>query len=235
MLKIAPDVFLLGHVRGANTFLLAGGGELTLVDSGMGGNAQTVTAQIQEAGFSLSALRTVVLTHAHTDHIGSAAEIARRSGAKILAHRLEVPYIEGRARLPAGSALQRIFLRFADAAMRPRIPLRVDRPLEDGDRIEAPGMRIVFLPGHTPGSIGLYQPERKLLICGDALFNLNPLTGRAGLQAPPAMLSSDAAQALETARRLANLPLEILCCGHGQPILHDAGEQVREFSVHSTN
>ena len=93
---------------------------------------------------------------------------------------------------------------------------------------------MIHTPGHTPGSICLYQPEARVLFCGDLLFNRQPLTGKGGLRFSVPWFSVDPVQARESVRGLLEVPVEVLCCGHGEPILEDAGRTVRELlSTHA--
>jgi glyoxylase-like metal-dependent hydrolase (beta-lactamase superfamily II) len=215
-------------LRGGSVYLLASGEGLTLVDSGVIGDGDRIVAQLEQAGHAPSDVHTVVLTHAHGDHTGTAAELARRTSARIVAHRDEVPYIEQTGALPAASTAQRLMLWLADRVMYRLAPCRVDRVVKDGDVLDAlGGTRVIHMPGHTPGSIGLYQPERRILFCGDALFNANPMTGRPGLRLPPRFISVDSAQACDSVRRLSEMDVQVLCCGHGEPILDRATERMR--------
>ena len=107
-----------------------------------------------------------------------------------------------------------------------RSPCKVSRPLQDREVIEAPGgLQVLHAPGHTPGSIALYQPERRILFCGDVFFNKNPMTGKEGLQLSLPLFTLDMRQARESARKLAALPVEVLCFGHGEPISEGANEK----------
>jgi len=107
-------------------------------------------------------------------------------------------------------------------------PCTIGRSLEDGDVIEAlGGLQVIHTPGHTPGSICLYDPQRRALLCGDTLFNKNPMTGKEELQLSIPLLTWDRAQVLESIRKLSTLPVEVLCCGHGQPIRQGGGERIR--------
>jgi glyoxylase-like metal-dependent hydrolase (beta-lactamase superfamily II) len=230
MRQIVPGVYLIEGLRGssANVYLLASGEELTLVDSGLPGAADQITAQLEEKGYLLFNLQTIVLTHSHADHTGGAAELALRSGAQITAHQDEVPYIEQTAVLPFGSLLKRLSNWLGDRVLFRRAPCKVDRALQDGDVIETlGGLQVIHTPGHTPGSVALYQPEWRILFCGDAFFNRNPLTGKKGLQLSIPLFTLDVAQMRESARRLAALPVEVLCFGHGEPILRGAGDRLR--------
>jgi glyoxylase-like metal-dependent hydrolase (beta-lactamase superfamily II) len=225
MRQVVPDVYLMEGLRGANVYLL-GGEELTLVDSGMAGDADAIAAQLEGAGDALSQVRRMVLTHAHADHAGGAAELARRSGARVLAHRAEVPYIEQTESLPASSPLRRLLNWFSSRVFSGS-PCQVDQPLVDGDTIEAlGGIQVIHAPGHTPGSIALYASERQILFCGDVLFNAHPVTGSPGLRFPLSAVTVDDAQARESACKLSALAIQVLCCGHGEPILDGANEQI---------
>ncbi len=226
MREIVTDVYVLDGVRGCNVYLLGSGEELTLIDTGMPGQAGTILSQLREMGFVPSDLRTIVLTHGHPDHVGSAKALAARCGARILAHRDEVPYIEGARPMPAASALSRLMYWLTALWLR-STAVSVDGALLDAQMVHAlGGLQVCHAPGHTPGSISLYQPERGLVFCGDALFNRNPMTGRRGLQLPLASVSADMAQARASARLLADLAIEMLLPGHGEPVSGDVPDRI---------
>lgn len=230
MREVIPDVYVLEGVLGSNVYVLVSGSGHTLVDTGAAGQADRILTQLEAAGLRSSDLQSIVLTHWHGDHAGSAAELAHRCGAQVLAHQDEVPYIEKTSPLPTDSTIKRLMNWLGDAIVLRRSPCHVDRPLKDGDVIEAlGGMRVIHTPGHSPGSLCLYQPELQILFCGDALFNIHPITHRRGLGLHMRLLTLDNAQARDTARKLSRLAVEVLCCGHGEPILAGAGEKMRAF------
>lgn len=132
-------------------------GEAVLIDAPDGVWAQ-VEPILAKEGCRLSALW---LTHGHWDHTQGAAEVARRSGAPILAHRADRPMIE------------------TPEVMRPLIipglvvePAKVDRWLEDGEALDAMGetVRVSHVPGHAPGSLMFHFPRAASAFVGDALF-----------------------------------------------------------------
>jgi len=226
MREMAPDVYMLDGVRGCNVYLLGSDEELTLIDTGMPGQAGAILSELREMGFVPPDLRTIVLTHGHLDHVGSAEALVARCGARILAHRDDVPYIQGIKPMPAASALSRLMYR-ATALMLRSAALPVDGALLDAQMVHAlGGLQVCHTPGHTPGSVSLYQPERGLLFCGDALFNRNPLTGRRGLQLPLAFVSADLMRARAAARLLADLTIETLLPGHGEPVSDSVSERI---------
>ena len=228
MRQVLPDIYLIEGLHVAHVYVLASEDGLTLIDSGTPGEADKIVKQIEEAGCALSGIRAIVMTHAHSDHTGCMAELARRSGAQVLAHRDEVDYIERTASLPYKAFMQRLMFGLSERVLSRFEPGKVDRPLQDGDVVEAlGGLQVIHVPGHTPGSIALYQPERRVLFCGDAIFNQLPIGGKQGVRFPPAIVCVDSPQAQASARELAALPAEVVCFGHGEPILEGAGEKMR--------
>lgn len=230
MREVVQDVHLMEGLRGASVYLLISREGLTLVDSGLAGEADRIVAQLESAGYTLSALCHIVLTHWHGDHVGNAAALARRSGAQVIAHRLEAPLIEQTQAVPSASLAQRLLNLLGDAVLLRRAPCKVDRLAEDGEVLEAlGGTHVLHSPGHSPGSICLYQPERRILFCGDVLFNQHPITRRRGLGRYMRSLTLNNVQAREAVGKLPTAALEVLCCGHGEPIVGGAGEQIERL------
>jgi hydroxyacylglutathione hydrolase len=142
-----------------NAYLLtdASGGRAVLIDAPEGIWSQ-VEPILEKEGCRLTGLW---LTHGHWDHIQGAAEVARESGAPILAHKADRPMIE------------------TPEVMRPLMipglrvePSKVTRWLEDGETLDALGEKVTVchVPGHAPGSLLFYFPRAAAAFVGDALF-----------------------------------------------------------------
>ena len=127
-----------------------------LIDSGVPRSTQTIILPALRAlGFDPQDLAVVVNTHSHHDHAGSNVQVREATDCQIWIHRDDAPAIE----------------RGSSFGEEPVLPHRADRVLEEGETIRLAGRDydVVHLPGHSPGSIGLYDRERKRFFCGDAL------------------------------------------------------------------
>ncbi len=139
---------------------------LTLIDTGFPGRANKILKYIKKIGRNESELELIILTHHHIDHRGSARKLKQLTHTKIAAHKEDVPYIEGR-KFSSEDALtieSKITFLMADIFFR-KENVEVDIELEDGDVIS--DLEIIHTPGHTKGSICLYDKAEKLIFTGD--------------------------------------------------------------------
>jgi len=195
------------------------GDRITLIDAGIADRVDTALESFRTTGRTVNDVRQIILTHCHKDHTGLVAEMKRRSGAIALAHALDAPMIGGREEV-AGPFLtdsERRVMEQISAGMPDSDPADVDQELSDGDEIEIAGenARVVHLPGHTPGSIGVFMPKSRILFTGDAAASLS---GRP----VPGYFNIEPAQARRSFASLTDLDFEIACFGHGPPLLKDA-------------
>ena len=181
-----------------SAYVLARGGQAVVVDTGVGGSAGAIEDSLAEIGLDWSSVGHLILTHRHDDHAGSAPEIMDAAP--------ELAAYAGAEDIPAISV--------------PR-PLN---PVGDGDRVF--DLQIVTTPGHTPGSISVYDAVSGLLVAGDALRTEG---GRPGL--PGGQFTENMDEAIQSVAKLAELGFETLLVGHGDPIESGASAAVAELAA----
>jgi len=229
-MKIAEGVHKVDGTRMGHAYLVEGAERLALIDTGLAGSADAVLRAVSGLGRKPDDLREIVLTHWHTDHMGSLAELAERTSAQVCVHAADAAVVRGEQPMPevkTGGILGWVASRVSGMMMgKPPRPSRVDRELQDGDELEVGDLKVVHTPGHTAGHIALHMPSKRVLLVGDALFNLPAL----GLRPPMAMVSVDTAQAKESIRKLAGLECDIVCFGHGRALTREAATRLRRFA-----
>jgi glyoxylase-like metal-dependent hydrolase (beta-lactamase superfamily II) len=198
----------------------------TLVDTGLPGQLDAIATALADAGVRVPDLKQIILTHQDIDHVGSLHDLVQASGARVLAHAVETPYIDGSA--PPRFARPEIL------AQRPELravaeqfqPTPIDEQLQDGTRLDlAGGVLVISTPGHTPGHMCLYHERTRTLIAGDAL------TASDGqLMGPNEGATPDMPTASQSVRKLAELDVQTIICYHGGVVTADARKQLQRVA-----
>lgn len=225
-MKVAPGVTLI-HTRIGQSLLLEGP-PVTLIDTGAPGSLPRILKALKRIGFSAESVHQIVITHSHSDHIGTAAELRALSGARVLIHIRDDGVATGRIPpyppMPRGISgfLGKPFVQqFARMSAFP--PVEIDGYLDDGDTID-PGIQVIGTPGHTPGHVSIYLPDHRLLHAGDALVNIM------GVRPPLAITNQDRNGVHDSIVRLADEPFRRLTFGHGAPLFRGARNRVARLA-----
>lgn len=212
-----------GHVH---AFLLDDGNGLTLIDTMYDDDARHVLAELKAIGRTPADIKHIILTHAHKSHVGGVAAVKKASGAPVYAHDWEVDIIAGRRKAARVSkiprkplAVYKLQLGLA-LGLGKHAPCEVDHRLKAGSRVGP--LEVVETPGHTPGSLSFWWPERRALFAGDVIATWPEF--EAGW--PGLTLDND--RNLRSVHQLTDFGnAEILCVGHGEPISEGAAARIK--------
>jgi len=201
-----------------NAYLISDDDGLTLVDSGVTGQARTILKGIAEAGRGPSDLGHILITHHHSDHTGSLGALVEATGAKAYVHALDAPITRGDAPVARPNPKSRLGMVLGPLIMRlqpTRLPpVVIEHEVSDGEELQmAGGVKAIHTPGHTAGHVSYHWPRAGgVLFAGDAAANfmgLGPPVGMGGL------FTDDVVQANASFRKLAELEFDTACFGHG--------------------
>ncbi len=199
--RIAEGVFLVGGSGlsdGADCLVYALDlGELVLIDCGAGRSWPRIRANIHSAGLDPDGLHTLILTHAHVDHIGSAARVKQETGCRIVAHANDAPAIESGDPEFTVAHLYGVDLQ----GVKPDLLMKGAEETLEFDR---GGLKLLHTPGHTPGSIAaVHQAGGDRILFGQDIHGpFSPAFG------------SDIQAWKQSMQKLLDLHADILCEGH---------------------
>jgi glyoxylase-like metal-dependent hydrolase (beta-lactamase superfamily II) len=219
MQQVMPQVFTFTGLIAGRVYALQDADGLTIVDTSINNAADKILAQLQQAGHAATDVKRILITHAHPDHIGGLPKVQQATGAEVWCHALEKPVIEGKQPIPRRPT----GIRPPDMKI---TPTPVSRTLNENEMLPIlGGLQVIFTPGHAPGHISFWQPERRMLITGDVIFYmLNRMTQ------PFAPLTVDAEENKRSIKKLVALKPESLLFGHGNPIVGGASVQLEAFA-----
>jgi hydroxyacylglutathione hydrolase len=201
---------LLGY--GANCYLVRSDTGYILIDTGFSPKRADLDKQLEGAGCQPGNLKLIIITHGHGDHTGNGAYLRARYAVQIAMHRGDAETVErGNSEM---HILNRIFLRLIAlvAGLGEVERFRPDKYLEEGDGLSEFGFdaKVLHLPGHSPGSIGILTADGDLF-CGDLFVNVSKPTKHS--------IVTDAASFTASVERLKSLSVHTVYPGHGRPFL----------------
>ena len=217
MREVVRGVYTFTGLMAGRVYLVTEGEGLTIIDAGLPFAAARIARQLKRAGYDPTDVKRILVTHAHSDHVGGLENLVQITGAEVIAHEIEKPYVEGTADI----------LRAGGATYKPSWAVPVDRTVTNGEIIEEVegGMQALHTPGHSPGHTSYLWLRREVLFCGDVMMNVG---GK--LRLPIRAFTPDMAEDQRSILKLVALNVHFVCPGHGLPIVTYAARAVRRLS-----
>jgi glyoxylase-like metal-dependent hydrolase (beta-lactamase superfamily II) len=163
-MKITDDVYVYEWTNyfdnNCNSFYI-GGNVRVLIDPGLSRYVPNLLERMEQDGISREDIHYVINTHSHPDHYEGSI-LFNDSDAKIALHEKEIEFMK-----EGGASIYSLFgMKSPD--------VKIDLVLKEGDlSLGGENFQILLVPGHSPGSIALYWPDRKAIFSGDVIFSQN--------------------------------------------------------------
>ena len=218
MKKIIDGVYLIsgqdGLIPDAHIYLigLPSSKDLTLIDVGVTGKGQEKLDVLKKYGIQPGDIKRIILTHAHLDHIGCIREVLKETHAELWMHLKEADLLEqGQELIVFGQEMVKEMCHNHYNIKSGDYTLTFDKKLEGNEDLEIGGMiwKVLHVPGHSLGSLALYDPANKILIAGDVVY-ADYTIGRFDF------FGSSAQELKSTLQFLSSLDVNILLPGHNQ-------------------
>lgn len=232
MNQVAAGVTQLQIQRFVNVYFVESHnpGEWVLVDTGLPGSEKDIIAAADALFYPGTHPTAILLTHGHMDHSGSARALAEHWNVPVLAHPLELPFLQGHAVYPpadptvdGGGSLAFVARFFPPQSF--QLSDLVQPLATDTDEVPfLPGWRWLHVPGHAPGQVALFREEDRTLLGADAFATANHESVPSLLLQLPKISVAGAPfnynwpQVRESVERLAGLRPQAIGCGHGPVI-----------------
>ncbi len=222
----------------ANVYLVRDARGLLMIDTGCGGPGALgrLLGGMERLNLALEEVHTILLTHAHPDHMGALAAILEHVSPEVIIHVVDAPLARDPSLLSGTFDIPLIAERFAapggdgspagmehldlldyfagvGCGMAAGVPTRTVR---DGEVLQAGDFRfeVLHTPGHAPGHISLYEKDRGLLFAGD-------LVGAVTAWYSPS--SGGVTGYLDSLEKMGQRAATLLLPSHGEPIADAAG------------
>jgi hydroxyacylglutathione hydrolase len=180
---------------------------IALVDTGTGKNFGEVSKNLQKFDLTPADIELIINTHCHYDHVGGDRAFVDAAGCEVAIHELDAEALR------KGDEVLTCAILLGEKLG----PVEPTHLLYDGDRIElgSLSLEVIHTPGHTRGSLCLYNCERGLLFSGDTVFCDD--IGRVDLP------TGDQGAMIDSLKKLAKLKLKQLLPGHG-PVVEEGAD-----------
>lgn len=201
------------YLMTVNCYLLKTKSGYILIDTGMVKRRDQLDEKLRKAGCSTGDLTLVIVTHGHLDHVGNAAYLKERYGARVAMHVGDYGMVESGDMFvdsKGGALIGLVGFLMKALGLSDYEKFTPDVYLEDGMDLSPHGLEatVIHFPGHSRGSIGVLTAEGDLF-CGDLLVNNS--------KPEKNTLIDDQADYAASVEKLSKYKIETVYPGHGSP------------------
>ncbi len=223
--ELAPNIWRIPVATsdGINAFVVkAADGQVTLIDGGITQGWKRLEAGFSYLGLDVSDVTSIVVTHAHNDHVGNVERVRKASGSPVSAHVDDAPFLEAGQCPPIDPSrrFRSLLERFGRYDK-----ITVSHTFSDGALLDvAGGLRVLHTPGHTPGHTSYLHEPTGVLITGDVIHYWRSQI-RIGIK----IFCHDIALNEQSAQRLSQISCDTVAFTHGPHISENAQGRLHEF------
>ncbi len=203
-----------------------------IIDTGTYQSPQRdIPPRLKAFGLSLCDISMILNTHGHFDHTAGNSAVKEASGAQIYIHQNDAPFLFdhsdcfARYMAPVAKAIkssvrgeEKAFLEMMGKAVVPDTQFSDGNIIDCGDGVE---LKVIHLPGHTLGSVGFFWEKEGIFFSGDSVVGLHIEGGKL-----PVIF--DLTAYMESLKRLQEIPIRFLLCGHHYRGFHLPAAAVRQ-------
>jgi glyoxylase-like metal-dependent hydrolase (beta-lactamase superfamily II) len=215
-----------------NVYVIKGTNGYLLVDSGWNTDASFAALKngMAEIGADIKDISQILVTHVHPDHYGMAGRVKKISGASLAMHHIETGFIDSRyvsmetlinqidqlllangvpSKMIASLSQATVGLQQYVVVTYPDINLHNDEVINTGIF----SFKVIWTPGHSSGHICLYEPEKKIMLCGDhVLPTITP-----NVSVHPQAIENPLGRYFDSLNELKHLDVDLALPGHEKP------------------
>lgn len=211
--------WLLGQGLDCNVFIIESNNNSLLIDSGLGGEMtqsfgfhKNSVNELKKA-INLKNVKQVFVTHGHIDHVGGVMTLQSKLDLEVITSEIEAQHLK------VGDSS------YIEPFLGSKCPsVTVSREVNEGTFLDVGDFSFMVLhtPGHTHGSVSLWDEQNQILISGDTVFPQGSF-GRTDLR------TGDSKDLIASLERLSNLNVKILLPGHMPPLISSSDSTMKSI------